>query len=59
MSFTLLDLTAFMTIFFSVAAIATVVSVATITSFFVRNRGIRLRRNESVGRYYGRTVLGA
>jgi hypothetical protein len=59
MSFQLLDLTAFLMVFFGAAVIAAVVSVATITTYFTRNRAIRLRRDESVRRYYGRTLLGA
>ena len=59
MSFTLIDLTALLTVYFTIAAVAGVVSVATIATYFSRNRSIRLRRNESVRRYYGRAVFGA
>jgi hypothetical protein len=58
MSFNLPDLTAFFVVFFSVAAIATVLAVGTLVSFFAQNHTARVRRHESVFQYYGHLVLG-
>ena len=58
MTFDLPNLTAFMTVFFAVAAIAAVVTVGALVSFFAENRPTRVRRHESVAHYYGHLVLG-
>jgi hypothetical protein len=58
MTFDLPNLTAFVTVFFAVAAIAAVVSVGALATFFVQNRPVRVRRHESVAHYYGHLVLG-
>jgi type II secretory pathway component PulK len=58
MTFDLPNLTAFMTVFFAVAALAAVVAVGTLVSFFSENRPTRVRRHESVAHYYGHLVLG-
>jgi hypothetical protein len=58
MTFDLPNLTAFMTVFFAVAAIAVVLTVGTLVAFFAENRPTRVRRHESVAHYYGHLVLG-
>jgi len=58
MTFDLPNLTAFFVVFFAVAAIAVVLAVGTLVSFFAQNRTTRVRRNQSVGSYYGHLALG-
>jgi hypothetical protein len=58
MTFDLPNLTAFLTVFFVVATVATVIAVSTLVSFFSQNHKTRVRRHESVGHYYGHLVLG-
>ena len=58
MTFDLPDLTALFIVFFSVAAVAAVVTIGALTTFFAQNRSTRVRRHESVGQYYGNLVLG-
>ena len=47
MTFDLPDLTSFMVVFFSVAAVAAVVTVGALVSFFAENRPVRVRRQQS------------
>jgi hypothetical protein len=58
MTFDLPNLTPFVTVFFAVAAIAAVVAVGALTSFFAQNHTVRVRRHESIAHYYGHLVLG-
>ncbi len=58
MTFDLLNLTTFMTVFFAVAALAVVVLAGMLTTFFVQNHAARVQRHEGVARYYGHLVLG-
>ena len=58
MTFDLVNLTPFVTVFFAVAALAVVIVAGMLTTFFVQNHGARVQRHESVGRYYGHLVLG-
>jgi hypothetical protein len=58
MTFDLPNLTAFLTVFFAVAAIAAVVTVGAFATFFTRNHTTRVRRHEGVFQYYGHLVLG-
>ncbi len=58
MTFELPALTAFVTVFFAVAAIAAVITVGALATFFVENRPVRVRRSEGVFHYYGHLVLG-
>jgi hypothetical protein len=58
MTFDLPNLTAFLTVFFVVAAVAVVIAASTLASFFRQNHTTRVRRHESVGHYYGHLVLG-
>ena len=58
MTFDLPNLTVFVTVFFAVAAIAAVVAVGSLTTFFAQNRPVRVRRHEGVVHYYGNLVLG-
>ena len=58
MTFDLPNLTALVTVFFAVAAIAAVVAIGALATFFAQNRPERVRRHESVAHYYGHLVLG-
>jgi hypothetical protein len=58
MTFDLPNLTAFVTVFFTVAAIAAVVAIGSLTTFFAQNRPVRVRKHEGVVQYYGHLVLG-
>ena len=58
MTFDLLNLTPFVTVFFAVAALAVVVVAGMLTAFFVQNHGARVQRREGVVRYYGHLTLG-
>jgi hypothetical protein len=58
MTFDLPNLTPFVTVFFTVAAIAAVVVVGALATFFAQNHEVRVRRHESVAHYYGHLVLG-
>ena len=58
MTFDLPNLTPFLIAFFAVAAVAVVVAVGALVSFFVENRPVRVRRHESIAHYYGHLVLG-
>jgi hypothetical protein len=58
MSFDLPNLTAFVTVFFAVAAFSVALAVGSLATFFARNRPVRVRRHESVAHYYGHLVLG-
>lgn len=58
MSFDLPNLTAFLTVFFTVAALAVVLAVGSLATFFAQNRPVRVRRHESAANYYGHLVLG-
>ena len=58
MTFDLPNLTAFVTVFFTVAALAVACASGSLATFFARNHQVRVRRHEGVGRYYGQLVLG-
>ena len=58
MTFDLPNLTAFLTVFFTVAALAVALAVGSLATFFSQNRPVRVRRHESVAHYYGHLVLG-
>ena len=58
MTFDLPNLTAFVTVFFTVAALAVVVLAGMLTTFFVQNHAARVQSHEGVSRYYGHLVLG-
>jgi hypothetical protein len=58
MTFDLPNLTAFLTVFFAVAALAALIAVGALVTFFVQNHEVRVRRHESVVHYYGHLVLG-
>jgi hypothetical protein len=58
MTFDLPNLTAFVPVFFIVAAIAVAFAVVSLATFFAENRPVRVRRHESVAHYYGHLVLG-
>jgi hypothetical protein len=58
MTFDFPNLTAFLTVFFAVAAIAAVLTVGALATFFTQNHSTRVRRHESVAHYYGHLVLG-
>jgi hypothetical protein len=58
MTFDLPNLTAFLTVFFAVAALAVAFAVGSVATVFAQNRRVRVRRHESVARYYGHLVLG-
>ncbi len=48
MTFDLVNLTSFVTVFFTVAALAVVVLAGLLTTFFVRNHAARVQRHEGV-----------
>ena len=58
MTFDLPNLTAFVTVFFAVAAFSVALAVGALATFFAQNRPARVRRQESVAHYYGHLVLG-
>ena len=58
MTFDLPNMTAFVTVFFAVAAIALALAIGSLATFFVQNHSIRVRRHEGVFQYYGNLVLG-
>ena len=58
MTFDLPNLTPFVIVFFTVAAVALVLAVGALATLFTQNRTTRVRRNESVGHSYGHLVLG-
>ena len=58
MTFDLPNLTVFVTVFFALAAIAAVVAVGSLATFFRQNRPVRVRRHEGVVQYYGNLVHG-
>ena len=58
MSFELPNLTAFVIVFFAVAALAAVLAVGSLATYFAQNRQVRVRRHEGVVPYYGHLALG-
>jgi hypothetical protein len=58
MTFDLVNLTAFVTVFFAIAALAVVLAVASVATFLAENHAVRVRRHEGVFSYYGHLVLG-
>jgi hypothetical protein len=58
MTFDLLNLTAFSTVFFALAALGVVVALAAVTVFFTENHAVRVRRHQSIRSYYGHLTLG-
>ena len=58
MTFDLVNLTPFVTVFFAVAALAVVIVAGMLTTFFVQNHAARVQSHEGVARYYGHLVLG-
>ena len=52
------NLTVFVTVFFALAAIAAIVAVGSLATFFRQNRPVRVRRHEGVFQYYGNLVHG-
>ena len=58
MTFDLPNLTAFVTVFFAVAALAVVFAIGSLATFLAQNHQVRVRRHEGVFQYYGHLVLG-
>lgn len=58
MTFDLPNLTPFVIVFFAVAAVAVVLAVGALVTFFTQNRTPRVRPNQSAVRYDGHLVLG-
>ena len=58
MTFDLVNLTTFVTVFVAIAALAVVVAVASVAMFLAENHAVRVRRHEGVFSYYGHLVLG-